>query len=121
VRDAAGGVLLVKRGVEPAKGLWGLPSGFIELDETPEQACLRELWEETGLNGEIERLIGVYTQESARYKHVIIVGYELRAGGRVRAGSDSVDARFFAPECLPRLAFESHMRIIRDGGGKGSG
>ncbi len=120
VRDDQDGILLVKRGVEPGKGLWGLPSGFIELEETPESACLRELEEETGLEGEIMSLIGVYTQESARYKRVIIIGYAVRAWGTLRPGSDSVDARFFPPGRLPRLAFESHVRIIRDSGNRGA-
>jgi 8-oxo-dGTP diphosphatase len=121
VRDSQGGILLVKRGVEPGKGLWGLPSGFIEMEETPESACLRELEEETGLMGEVESLIGVYTQESARYKRVIIIGYAVKAWGTLRPGSDSVEACFFLPDGLPRLAFESHVRIIRDGRKGGGG
>jgi 8-oxo-dGTP diphosphatase len=114
VRDDAGRVLLVKRGVEPGLGLWGLPSGFIEIDESPESACLRELEEETGLKGETAGLIGVYTQASARYKLVVIIGYRVHGRGRLRPGSDSLDARYFPLEDLPELAFESHARIIRD-------
>jgi len=114
VLDEQGRVLLVKRGVEPGLGLWGLPSGFIEIEESPESACLRELEEETGLKGEIIGLIGVYTQESARYKQVVIIGYRVEGRGRPRAGSDSVEARFFPLQELPELAFESHARIIRD-------
>ena len=114
VLDDAGRVLLVQRGVEPGLGLWGLPSGFIEIDESPESACLRELEEETGLQGELAGLIGVYTQASARYKRVVIIGYHVRGRGRLRPGSDSQDAGYFALEDLPELAFESHDRIIRD-------
>jgi len=53
VRNEKGEILLVKRGVEPGRGKWALPSGFIEIEETPEEACLRELKEETGLEGKI--------------------------------------------------------------------
>jgi len=115
VTSSDGDVLLVKRGVEPAKGKWSLPSGFIEIDETPEQACLRELKEETGLEGRIIDLIGVYSQDSSRYKNVVIIGYQVEASGFPRPGSDSVDARYFPLSSLPEVAFSSHRKIIQRG------
>jgi 8-oxo-dGTP diphosphatase len=108
-------ILLVKRGVEPGQGKWALPSGFIEIDETPEKACLRELKEETGLCGNIVRLLGVYSQRSVMYKNVLIIGYEVDATGILNAGSDSLIARFFKPSELPEIAFPSHRRMIEDG------
>jgi 8-oxo-dGTP diphosphatase len=115
VKNSNGEVLLVERGVDPGKGLWALPSGFIEIDETPEQACVRELEEETGLLGTVQRLLGVYSQESQMYKNVIIVAYLVQAQGRLRPGSDSTDAAYFSPERLPHIAFPSHRKIIADG------
>ena len=115
VRDDEGGILLVKRGVQPGKGQWALPSGFVEIEETPEEACLRELKEETGLEGEILRLIGVYTQESQVYKKVLIIGYEVEAQGVLTPGSDSLSARFFPLAEIPDVAFSSHKEIVRDG------
>ncbi len=115
VRNSKGEVLLVKRGVEPGKGEWGLPSGFMEIDETPEEACLRELEEETGLRGKINRLIGVYAQDSLTYRRVLIIGYEVKAQGRPRPGSDSVEVRYFPPEDLPPIVFLSHRRLVEDG------
>jgi 8-oxo-dGTP diphosphatase len=115
VKNRSGEILLVRRGIEPGKGQWALPSGFIEIDETPEQACLRELEEETGLRGEIKRLIGVYSQPSLMYKNVLIIGYEVTARGEPCPGSDSVEAGFYTPDRLPEIAFPSHSRIIRDG------
>ena len=120
VRDEKDGILLVKRGVDPGKGKWGLPSGFIEIDETPRQACLRELEEETGLKGKILRLLGVYAQDSERYKNVIIIGYTVTAEGRLFPGSDSVDAAFFQPNKLPEVAFSTHREMIEDAVGAGS-
>lgn len=108
-------ILLVKRGVEPGKGKWALPSGFIEIDETPEMACLRELKEETGLDGKIVRLLGVYSQPSMMYKNVLIIGYEVDAKGVLTAGSDSLAARYFMPSDLPDIAFPSHREMIADG------
>jgi len=115
VRHKKGEVLLVKRGVEPGRGKWALPSGFIEIDETPEQACLRELKEETGLEGRILRLIGIYSQRSKLYKNVLIVGYEVEAHGQPIPGSDSLKAQFFPADQLPRIPFSSHQQIIRNG------
>ncbi|MBN2246089.1 MAG: NUDIX hydrolase [Candidatus Aminicenantes bacterium] len=115
VVNAEGDILLVKRGVEPAKGKWSLPSGFIEIDETPEEACLRELKEETGLEGSILGLIGVYSQSSSRYKNVVIIGYRVEADGCPQAGSDSEDARYFSSGSLPEVAFSSHRKIIEQG------
>jgi len=114
VKNKKGGILLVKRGVEPGKGKWALPSGFIEIDETPEKACLRELEEETGLQGEIVRLIGVYSQKSLMYRNVLIIGYEVEARGDLSPGSDSLGAEFFPPNEHPDVVFSSHRKMIRD-------
>ncbi|MGD2295392.1 MAG: NUDIX hydrolase [Candidatus Aminicenantes bacterium] len=115
VKNAEDGILLVKRGIDPGYGKWALPSGFIEIEETPEMACLRELQEETGLEGQILRLIGVYSQESFMYKNVIIIGYEVEARGEIHPGSDSLSAEYFSPQRLPEIAFPSHIRMIADG------
>lgn len=115
VRNPAGEVLLVKRGVEPGYGNWALPSGFIEIEESPKMACLRELKEETGLDGRILRLIGVYSQESAVYKSVIIIGYEVDVFGEIQAGSDSLAAEFFPPQNLPEIVFITHRQMVADG------
>ena len=109
------GILMVKRGVEPGKGLWGLPSGFMEIDEIPEQTCLRELREETGLEGRIIRLMGVYAQKSSVYKKVVIMGYEVHAEGEPRPGSDTTEVKYFSPDRLPRIAFSSHRKMVEEG------
>ena len=68
-------LLLVKRSVEPKIGFWCLPGGFMELGETPEQGALRELEEETGLIGKIDRLIDVSTSPNPFYITVVLIGY----------------------------------------------
>jgi 8-oxo-dGTP diphosphatase len=88
----------------------------MEIDETPEQACLRELKEETDLDGDIVRLIGVYAERTRMYKSVLSVGYEVKPTKcYLLAGSDCTDARFFALNELPRIPFASHRQIIEDG------
>lgn len=108
-------ILLVQRGVEPGRGKWGLPSGFIEIEETPEEACLRELQEETGLSGRIKALIGVFSQLSLVYKRVIIIGFSVEAEGKLSPGSDSIAADYFSTCRLPEIAFTTHKQIIKEG------
>ncbi len=109
-------ILLIKRGVQPSKGKWALPSGFIEADELPEQTAIRELEEETGIKGTISHLIGVYTQPTSKYGSVLLVAYDIEyASGKPRAGTDTVDAKFFPLNKMPRIPFASHRTIIRDG------
>lgn len=107
-------VLLIKRGVEPGIGQWALPSGFLEEDETPEEGCIRELFEETGLNGEIMRLIDVDNEKSSIYGNVLVIGYEVRmTGGELKSGSDTIDAEFFPYKELPDINFKSHESILK--------
>ncbi len=108
-------ILLVQRGVPPHKGRWCLPSGFIEIEETSQAACLRELKEETNLNGKILNLIGVYTQKSKMYKKVLVIAYEVKAENKdPMSGSDTKDAKFFSLNKLPGIPFQSHLKIIKD-------
>lgn len=106
-------LLLGKRAVEPAKGEWGLPGGFIEMGETMEQAALRELKEETGLEGKILSFIGCFPQESLFYGSIIIFGYRIEAaGGNLQAGDDVEEIIYFDLDSLPPVAFEAHRKLI---------
>jgi len=106
-------VLLVKRSVDPKKGEWCLPGGFVELDESSEQAALRELHEETGLTGKGSELINIFLAESKRYKAVLMIGYLINSVyGSLRAGDDSDEAAYFDLGAMPVLAFESHRLIL---------
>ncbi|MDA3792155.1 MAG: NUDIX hydrolase [Elusimicrobia bacterium] len=110
-------ILLVKRGVEPEKGKWSLPAGFMELGESPEEAVLRELKEEAGIDGKIKELIGVYAQPSKNYSTVLTVGYSVLTSGRdddVVAGDDVTDAEFKEIEKAEDIPFVSHRRMLRD-------
>jgi len=108
-------ILLVKRGIEPHKGRWTLPSGFIEIEETPRVACLRELNEETNLEGKVLKIIGVYSQRSKMYKNILVVACEVGVEKeKPVAGDDAQEARFFPVERLPSIPFSSHRQIIED-------
>ncbi len=107
-------VLLVKRSVPPMEGFWCLPGGFMELGETPEKTALRELYEETGVTGKIEKLIGVTSHNSEQYETVLITGYLVEEFyGDLISGDDAMDVKFFSTDDLPEIAFISHKGFIR--------
>jgi len=111
-----GRVVLVRRGREPFAGSWALPGGFVECGETVEQAVLREVREETGVEAEVVSLLGVYSAPDRDPRgHVVSVCFVLRGRGEPVAGSDAAQVGVFEPEealSLP-LAFD-HVRIIED-------
>ncbi len=115
VVDAAGRLLMVRRGVEPKAGRWCLPGGFMELGETPEECALRELREETGLSARIRRLIGVAANNSRMYDTVLLVCYLIEDFEGVPApGDDALEAAFFPPDRMPTAAFAAHRHFIRE-------
>ena len=106
-------LLLVKRGVEPAKGMWCLPGGFLEIDESVEGAVLRELEEETGIRGEISGLVDFFSQRSPHYGAILLFGYTVTmVSGTVRPGFDAEAVGFFDRDALPPIAFFSHQKLI---------
>jgi 8-oxo-dGTP diphosphatase len=107
-------VLLVQRKREPYKDMWCLPIGFAESGEEVKHAALRELEEESGIIGEIVRLIDVDTIENDFYGSLAIVTYEVKAtGGELRPGDDAIDARYFPVFGLPELAWSSNEKAVR--------
>jgi len=113
VIDSRDRVALVKRNVAPRKGHWCLPGGFMELGEGPEEAALRELLEETGLTGHIERLLGVMSTPNAQYHTVLMIAYLVREfSGVLLPGDDASEAAWFAQQDLPEIAFTSHSHFI---------
>ncbi len=109
-----GAILMVKRKFEPQAGKWGLPAGFVELDETPEQAAVRETHEETGINVKIKRLLKVTgTCEGHKSNIVLIIYIAEKIDGVLAAGDDAEEAAFFPIHDLPEnIAFSSHKQAI---------
>ena len=110
VRDPEGRVLLVLRGVPPQKGLWALPAGFVDADEDPRDAAAREVLEETGLRVRVGRVLDVWDGGGGASFFLAFDADLL--GGELRAQDDVVDARFFALDDLPELAFASTVEAI---------
>jgi 8-oxo-dGTP diphosphatase len=108
-------ILLVKRAFEPAKGEWSLPGGFIELGETPEDAAVRELKEETNLNGEVVKLLGHCSHFNSVFGDILLIGLQMKINNwdSLKAGDDAEDAKIFNISDPPNLAFECHQKIFR--------
>ncbi len=108
-----GRVLLVRRGVEPERGKWSLPAGYLDQGEDPRETAAREALEETGLTVAIEGLLDVFYNPPGRGGAGIFILYRARrVAGEPVAGDDADDARFFPFDALPDLAFASTRAAI---------
>ena len=107
-------VLLVERGIEPYKGRWALPGGFMRMDESAEEGALRELKEETGLEGAYIKQFGTFTapNRDPRERVITIAFYALVKLQEVKGADDAADARWFDLDKVPSLAFD-HDMILR--------
>jgi ADP-ribose pyrophosphatase YjhB (NUDIX family)/GNAT superfamily N-acetyltransferase len=108
-----GRVALVRRGVEPGRGLWGLPAGYVEVDESAEEAAVRETWEEAHLRIEIDGLLDAFSYASAQNRGVLLIYAAHVLSGTLKAGDDAMDAGWFGPEELPEIAFRTHRQVLR--------
>ena len=107
-------VLLIRRGVEPYKGLWAFPGGFMRMDETAEECAKRELQEETSLNIQMLKQLGAFSgvHRDPRERVVSVAFYALVQPSEVAGGDDASHAEWFAIEEVPQLAFD-HDFILR--------
>lgn len=108
-------VLLIKRKNEPFKGFWALPGGFVEYGEIVEDAVLREVKEETGLDVEIIKLFNVYSdpKRDPRGHTISIVYYCKVKGGFLKGGDDAKEAKWLKVDQDLKLAFD-HNKILRE-------
>ena len=107
-------VLLVQRGIEPYKGRWAFPGGFLQMDENAEEGALRELPVETGVSGGCVRQYHTFSapDRDPRERVITIAFYALVRIEEVTGGDDAADARWFALDEVPQLAFD-HDQILR--------
>lgn len=112
-------IVLITRGVPPYKGYWALPGGFVELGEEVEDAVKREIREETNLEIELIKLVGVYSDPQRDPRgHIISIAYLCRRKGKIeslKGGDDAKEAKVYQRQQIEKLelAFD-HNIILRD-------
>jgi len=109
-----GELVLIRRGIEPGRGWWAQPGGFLEVDETVTEAAVRETLEETGLLVEPGEIVGLYSRLEAA---VVVIAFEaVTVGGEGRTTPEALEVRSFSPDAIPwdGIAFKTSFWAIRD-------
>jgi ADP-ribose pyrophosphatase YjhB (NUDIX family) len=110
----SGEVVLLRRGIEPGRGWWAQPGGFLEVDETVTEAAVRETLEETGLIVELGEIIGLYSRLEAA---VVVIAFEARiVGGEARLNREALEIKAFPPAAIPwaGVAFNTSHWALHD-------
>ena len=112
--EADGGVLLVKRDIEPGYGKWTFPGGFVERGETAEAAAQREVLEETGLEVRVSGIVGLYSYEGQ--VPAIAVFAARVVGGEPLPLDETMAVRGYRRDEIPwsDLAFPSTEHALKD-------
>ena len=87
--------MMVRRAIQPGYGLWSIPGGYVDRGEVVEEAAVREVWEETGLKVEIQRMVGLFSE----HEHPVVVAVfaAREVGGNLNAGAETLELGFFLP------------------------
>jgi ADP-ribose pyrophosphatase YjhB (NUDIX family) len=116
VEDERGHIIAGRRSIEPGYGLWCLPGGYVNDDEHPADAAIRECREEIGADVEIIGLLGVYHIRKSGAPSMVGIGYRarLRDGQSAAAGTEMLEVGAFPRERVPELVFASHREALQD-------
>lgn len=108
-----GKVLLCRRAIEPRKGYWNLPAGFMEIQETPEQGAAREVWEEAMAKVENLTLHNIFTMK--KFHHVYVQFLGDLVNGEFGVGEESLESKLFGEEEIPwdEIAFSSSVFALK--------
>jgi ADP-ribose pyrophosphatase YjhB (NUDIX family) len=101
VIESDGRILLGRRAFDPGAGCWGLPGGFLEEGEAPDEGLRREVREETGLDVELGELFGTWVQPHGERSVLCLLWYARVVGGVEEAADDVLELGWFAPDELP--------------------
>jgi 8-oxo-dGTP diphosphatase len=109
-----GGIVLLRRSIEPAAGKWVFPGGFVDRGETVSAAAVRETMEEVNLKVSLMGIVDVYSFPGSP---VVVIVYAAEVtGGELKACDECDEVKLFPPEAIPwsELAFESTRVALRD-------
>ena len=108
-------ICLIKRKFAPNPGAWALPSGYIEINQTPAQAAVEEMKEETNLTGQAGEYLGYFVGPSPIYHRIFSFGYVMKnLTGKPKAGDDAVDIKFVSLETdFSFIPFSSHRYFLK--------
>lgn len=119
ITNEKGEILLQKR--SDKEELWGLPGGAVEIGESIDEAVIREVKEETGLNVTVEHLIGVYSKYFATYPNgdkaqsiCYLFKCNIVSGDLKVDNEETFDLRFFDRNNIPKLFLEQHSDMLND-------
>jgi 8-oxo-dGTP diphosphatase len=114
VVEAEGGIVLGRRAIDPGYGLWCLPGGFVNDDESPAEAVARECREEIGAEVEVDSVLDVYHGAKTTAPSIVVVAYRghLAAGEEVAPGEEMLEVGVFRLDALPPIAFPSHRQAL---------
>ena len=103
---------MIRRGLQPALGHWSFPSGYVDRGEAVEDAAIREVSEETGLNIQLTHLVGVYSNKGSE---VVLVAFAAKClNGLLSAGEEVSDIALYPLDSLPPLPFPNDYKILTD-------
>lgn len=113
--ESEGGILLLRRAIEPRYGMWVFPGGFVDRGEHPEQAAIREAREEAGIDIALRGLVGVY-HEPPGSPVVLVVYRAVQLAGVAHAADESLEAAWFMPDQIPwsEIAFPTTRAALSD-------
>lgn len=114
VVEHGGGIVLGRRAIEPGYGEWCLPGGFVNDDEDPAGAAIRECREEINAEVELTAMLGLYHIAKPGAPSIVGVGYRGRAveGENISVGSEMLEVAVFRLDALPPIAFPSHREVL---------
>ncbi len=121
VIEDRGRILLCRRAIQPSKGLWTIPAGYLELNETLEEGARREALEEAGAMISLKGILDVFSL--AAESQVLVFFDAFLTDATFRPGPESEDVRQFHWDAIPwdELAFPSVNRILESWNGKRTG
>ncbi len=107
-------IVLLQRGVEPQKGKWVIPGGFVDRGEEVKAAAIRETEEECGIKTRVKDLLGIYSYPGRLVAVVVFIAEYL--SGRLAAADESLAMRLCGPQEIPwdELAFPSTVDALKD-------